>query len=50
MDYLEPGSMRELKLKGRAFLKAPEEESLRLSVIDDIEMLIEVSEQNRRKQ
>jgi len=50
MDYLEPGSIRELKARVKTFLKLPDEETTRLPVIEEIESLIEASEQNRRKQ
>lgn len=50
MDYLEQGTLKELRSRARIFLSAPEEEEPRISVVDEIENLIELSEQNRRKQ
>lgn len=50
MDYLEQGSLRELKARAKLFLGAPDEEDMRLPVVEEVESLIEASEQNRRKQ
>lgn len=50
MDYLEQGTLKELRNRARIFLGAPEEEEPRILVVDEIENLIELSEQNRRKQ
>jgi hypothetical protein len=50
MDYLEGGRLKELRSRVRKFLTAPEEDETRLPVVEEIEVLIEMSEQNRRKQ
>ena len=50
MDYLEGGRLKELRSRVRKFLMAPEEDETRLPVVEEIEVLIELSEQNRRKQ
>jgi hypothetical protein len=50
MDYLEQGTLKELRSRARNFLSAPDEEEPRISVVEEIENLIELSEQNRRKQ
>jgi hypothetical protein len=44
MDYLEPGSLKELRNRARKFLALPDEEETRVQVIDEIEVLIEISE------
>lgn len=49
-DYLDTGVLKELRTRSRHFLASPEDEELRVPVIEEIEMLIEVAEQNRRKQ
>jgi hypothetical protein len=49
MDYLEPGSLRELKSRAKKFLSLPDDEEARVQVAEEIEVLIETSEQNRRK-
>lgn len=50
MDYLEGGRLKELRSRVRKFLMVPEEDETRLPVVEEIEVLIEMSEQNRRKQ
>lgn len=50
MDYLDLGKLKELRSRVRKFLNSPEEDETRLPVIEEIEVLIELSEQNRRKQ
>lgn len=49
MDYLEGGSLKELRIRVRKFLISPEEDEVRIPVVEEIEVLIELSEQNRRK-
>lgn len=49
MDYLEGGSLKELRTRVRKFLISPEEDEVRIPVVEEIEVLIELSEQNRRK-
>lgn len=50
MDYLEGGRLKELRSRVRKFLMVPEEDETRLPVVEEIEVLVELSEQNRRKQ
>lgn len=49
MDYLDAGSLKELRGRARRFLQSPDDEELQLPVIEEIEILIETSEQNRKK-
>lgn len=48
MDYLEPGKIRQLKGNVKHLLANSDEEAIRNSVLQEINLLIEVSEQNRR--
>lgn len=50
MDYLEGGRLKELRSRVRKFLMVPEEDETRLPVVEEIEVLVELSEQNRRNQ
>lgn len=50
MDYLEGGRLKELRSRVRKFLMVPEEDETRLPVVEEIEVFVELSEQNRRKQ
>lgn len=49
MDYLTAGSLKELRARCRKFLGSPDDEELQGPVIEEVETLIETSEQNRRK-
>ena len=49
MDYLEPGKIRQLKVQAKQLNTNSDEESVRLSVLQEIDSLIELSEQNRRQ-
>ena len=44
MDYLEPGKIRQLKSNSKQLLSNSDEESTRNSVLQEINLLIEVSE------
>lgn len=44
MDYLETGSCKELRSRVRKFLTTPDEDELRVQVLEEIEVLIETSE------
>ena len=48
MDYLEPGKIRQLRIQSRQLSQNADEEPVRVSVLQEIDSLIELSEQNRR--
>lgn len=48
MDYLEPGKIRQLRIQARQLNQNADEEPVRVGVLQEIDSLIELSEQNRR--
>ena len=48
MDYLEPGKIRQLRVSSKQLNTSADEEPVRLSVLQEIDNLIELSELNRR--
>ena len=48
MDYLEPGKIRQLRIESKRLNQSADEEQVRLGVLQEIAILIELSEQNRR--
>jgi len=48
MDYIEPGKIKQLKINVKHLITNSDDESIRNNVLQEINLLIEVSEQNRR--
>ena len=44
MDYIEPGKIRQLRIQAKQLNQSADEESVRLSVLQEIDTLIELSE------
>jgi hypothetical protein len=49
MDYLDGGTIRELRIRARRFLNDSDTDDKRVAVIEEIDELIDISEQNRRQ-